>query len=178
MGTSFGSLTSFNLSIKHQNLFSGIALISPFFRAKDTALYNFQWWAKSMHFLFPKFLIKHQKKDMVEYYNKYSYIFDDPKIIKGEGRIHSAVMFKEMQDYAIKNYYKMRTPFLLVTVKDDNIVDNEASYDMFHKIYNPLNKHIELIGTDHLRFFVEYDEVKDVVLKTVDYFNFIVDKMN
>ena len=61
------------------------------------------------------------------------------------------------------NIENMNTPYLLITVKDDDIVKNETSVAIFNKINGPKNKHYEITDSDHFTMFVEEREAFEVV---------------
>ena len=79
-----------------------MSLIVPFFKHKYQALYKFQWLAKSLNLVIPKFKFPYEKLDKQDpYYIKYGYEYEDDKYVDFT-RARTLTLFKKEQDYASK----------------------------------------------------------------------------
>lgn len=62
----------------------------------------------------------------------------------------------------------MKTPFLIVTAKEDTVVRNSTTTDVIMKnVNNPKNKLVEIERADHLNITLDHEYVKTVVDKSV-----------
>jgi alpha-beta hydrolase superfamily lysophospholipase len=90
-GKSFGGLMSFNLSLRYPQLFSGLALLVPFFQHYTDTIDKYQYVLK-----FCNIFQLYYSFGMRDYPDKYKYLNNDPKYVH-HAKISSLVMFHDEQ---------------------------------------------------------------------------------
>ncbi len=86
--------------------------------------------------------------------------------------MHTLVLFKDEQDFARANVKTgMKVPFIIITAKNDELVRNSDSFEIYQMNKNPKNKFVEFDNADHLTISHDLDQVQELVQSIVTYFD-------
>lgn len=175
-GKSLGGLLSFNMTIKHPGLFSGITMVAPFFQHITDTLDKYKYVFKLFNLVqfYTSFSMRNTSRPgWKEYFAKYAYHFNDPKLIHMT-KLSTIVFMLDQQEFARENLKKQRTPFLLVNAGQDTVVRNTTSEEVMKKVGNSQNKKVVVPDADHTTISIEVDKSMKVIREVIAYFDSIV----
>jgi alpha-beta hydrolase superfamily lysophospholipase len=85
------------------------------------------------------------------------------------------VLFLDEQEFARQNVRRSKTPFIILTAKDETAVSNAATKDIFERVNSQRNKLVELEGADHMTISFDFDNAQQLVKNIVSYFDSLLE---
>ena len=133
MGRSFGGLIATNMShgIIAESLFSGVCLLTPYYRLWTEKLYNLQPVLKLATYLAPHLHIMPEfRKLKPEDEEKWGHLYHDPNN-NHEFTPTTAVLWATEQERAKDSLKQTSLPILLIEATEDQVVKNDYMQQFF-----------------------------------------------
>ena len=146
-------------------------MIAPFFKGYTDFIDKYSWPIRFFNLL--QFYCSFSATNPSDL-KKYAFYYQDSKVVT-DIKLSSLVLFLDEQEYARQNARRSKTPFIILTAKDETAVSNTATKDIFDRVNSQRNKLVELEGADHMTISFDFDNAQQVVKHIVSYFDSLVE---
>lgn len=187
-GRSFGGLIATNMtdSILCQSMFTGICLLTPYYRLWTDKLYAHQPLLKLYRCINPHKMIPAEFKELPpEMEAKWGEKYNDPKA-DCSFTVTTGVLWAEEQARALESIQKCSLPLLMVEAGDDEVIRNDYLEQYFaaagksaqaRRSCQP-NQYLKIPAVDHTTVCFETHAIRSLVLEMVKFFNKLIAEKN
>jgi alpha-beta hydrolase superfamily lysophospholipase len=188
-GRSFGGLIATNMSVGiiSESIFTGVALLTPYYRLWTEKLYTLMPVFKLGSYIVPHLVIEPEFKPLTpEIEAKWGHIHHDPR------NDHSftpttALIWAAEQERAQQSLKQTALPLLVIEAEHDAVVRNDYIQQYFAAAGREVgtqrsqksripNKYVRIHNADHTTVCYDKPAVQTLITEVVAYFNRLIDE--